>query len=241
MKHDDRNLSVGARIKFALLAALFGIAAFLATACSGSRAEAAPGDGAAPTADGHADETEFVDAGTPGYAPADAEFVRDMIVHHQQALDMTALAPDRTDSDDMRLLARRIEETQEFEIDLMRRWLEERGEPAPESASGTDAHGDHAGHADHDRMAGMAGMASPEQMAALADAEGDAFDRMFLELMIHHHEGALIMVDELLETERGGKEPQLFMMLSHIDADQRAEIARMERMLDQLNQIGGNG
>lgn len=233
MKHDDRNLSVGARIKFALLAALFGIAAFLATACGGSRAEAAPGDGAAPVADERSE--------TPGYAPADAEFVRDMIVHHQQALDMTALAPDRTDSDDMRLLARRIEETQEFEIDLMRRWLEERGEPAPEPASGTDAHGDHAGHADHDRMAGMAGMASPEQMTALADAEGDAFDRMFLELMIIHHEGALTMVDELLETERGGKEPQLFMMLSHIDADQRAEIARMERMLDQLNQTGGNG
>jgi uncharacterized protein (DUF305 family) len=87
-------------------------------------------------------------------------------------------------------------------------------------------------------------MASPEQMASLADAEGEGFDRMFLELMIRHHEGALIMVDELLETERGGKEPQLFMMLSHIDADQRAEIARMQRMLDELDhmeQTGGNG
>ncbi len=84
-------------------------------------------------------------------------------------------------------------------------------------------------------------MASPEQMAALAESEGSAFDRMFLDLMIRHHEGALIMVDELLETERGGKEPELFMMLSHIDADQRAEIARMQRMLDQLNQTGGNG
>ncbi len=114
MKRDDRNLSVGARIKFALLAALFGIAAFLATACGGSRADVAPGDGAAP--EGQAD--------AQGYAPADAEFVRDMIVHHRQALDMTALAPERTDSDDMRLLAQRIEETQEFEIDLMRRWLE---------------------------------------------------------------------------------------------------------------------
>lgn len=232
MKRDDRNLSVGARIKFALLAALFGIAAFLATACGASRADVAPGDGAAPAAE----------ADAPGYAPADAEFVRDMIVHHRQALDMTALAPDRTNSDDMRLLAQRIEETQEFEIDLMRRWLEDRDEPAPEPTNGADAHGGHAGHAaDHSGMAGMAGMASPEQMAALAESEGTAFERMFLELMIRHHEGALVMVDDLLETERGGKEPELFMMLSHIDADQRAEIARMQRMLDQLNQTGGNG
>jgi uncharacterized protein (DUF305 family) len=235
MKHDDRNLSVGARIKFALLAVLFGIAAFLATGCGGSRADAAPGDGGVPVAAERSDAAEVVEARTPGYAPADAEFVRDMIVHHSQALDMTALAPDRTDSDDMHLLAQRIEETQEFEIDLMRRWLEERGELVPGKIHGKWV------HADHD---GMAGMASPEQMASLADAEGEGFDRMFLELMIRHHEGALIMVDELLETERGGKEPQLFMMLSHIDADQRAEIARMQRMLDELDhmeQTGGNG
>lgn len=235
MKHDKRNLSVGARIKFALLAALFGIATFLATACGGSRAGAAPGDGAAPGADGRTDEAEYVEADMPGYAAADAEFVRDMIVHHQQALDMTALVPDRTDSDDMRLLAQRIEETQEFEIDLMRRWLEERGEPIPEPADAADAHGGHADHAGMADMSGMAGMASPEQMAELADSEGEAFDRMFLELMIRHHEGALIMVDELLETERGGKEPQLFMMISHIDVDQRAEIARMQGMLDSMS------
>lgn len=237
MKHDKRNLSVGARIKFALLAALFGIATFLATACGGSRAGTAPGDGAAPGAD----DAEYVEADTPEYAPADAAFVRDMIVHHQQALGMTALVPERTDSDDMRLLAQRIEETQEFEIDLMRRWLEERGEPVPEPADAEDAHGGHADHAGMAHMSGMAGMASPEQMAALADSEGEAFDRMFLELMIRHHEGALIMVDDLLETERGGKEPQLFMMISHIDVDQRAEIARMQGMLDQLNQTGGSG
>jgi len=237
MKHDDRNLSVGARVKFALLAALFGIAAFLATACGGSRADMAPAEGsatgeaaAAATGGERPDEAEYVEAGAPDHVPADAEFVRDMIVHHHQALDMTALATDRTDSDDMRLLAQRISETQEFEIDLMRRWLEERGEPLPGTIHGKWVH--------HD---GMAGMASPGQMAALADAESEAFDRLFLELMIRHHEGALIMVDELLATERGGKEPQLFMMLSHIDADQRAEIARMQRMLDQLNQTGGNG
>ena len=231
MKRDDRNLSVGARIKYALLAALFGIAAFLATACGGARADVAPAGGAAAGTDGRPGDAESVEAATPGYVPADAEFVRDMIVHHHQALDMTALAPDRTESGDMRLLARRISETQEFEIDLMRRWLEERDALLPGKIHGEWA-GDHGG---------MAGMASPEQMAALAESEGAAFDRLFLELMIRHHEGALIMVDELLETEGGGKEPQLFMMLSHIDADQRAEIARMQGMLDQMEQTGENG
>lgn len=245
MKRDDRNLSVGARMKFALLAVLFGIAAFLAAACGGSRADVTPAEGAAPGAEERPEDAEYIqrDVGTPGYAPADAEFVRGMIVHHRQALDMTALAPDRADSDDMPLLAQRIEETQKFEIDLMLRWLEERDEPAPDPPRATGAHGGHAAgaHPDHADHTGMAGMASPEQMAALADAEGEAFDRMFLELMIRHHEGALIMVDELLATERGGKEPQLFVMLSHIDADQRAEIARMQRMLDQMEPIGGNG
>jgi uncharacterized protein (DUF305 family) len=223
MKRDHCGVSVGARIKYALLAALFGIAAFLTASCGGARGEV--------SAD-RPEEAQSVEAAAPGYVPADAQFVRDMIVHHRQALDMTALAPDRTSSDDMRLLARRIEETQVFEIDLMRRWLEERDEPAPVSEE-PGAHGGH--HPQAGDHSGMGGMASPEQMAALAESDDAAFDRMFLELMIRHHDGALIMVDDLLATEGGGKEPALFMMLSHIDADQRAEIARMQRMLDSLD------
>ena len=233
MKRDDRNLSVGERIKYALLAALLGVAAFLATACGGTRAQPATAG-----ADRTAGDAQTNRATATGYLPADADFVREMIVHHHQALDMTALAPDRTDSDDMRLLAERIRQTQEYEIDLMRRWLEERGELSPDKVDGKWVVGGHGGHGDH---GGMAGMASPEQMTALAESEGAAFDRMFLELMIRHHEGALIMVDELLETDGGGKEPNLFMMLSHIDADQRAEITRMRGLLVHMDETGENG
>jgi len=233
MKRDDRNLSVGERIKYALLAALLGVVAFLATACAGTRAQpATAGD------DRTAGDDQATRAAATGHLPADADFVRYMIVHHHQALDMTALAPDRTDSDDMRLLAERIRETQDYEIDLMRRWLEERNELLPGKIRGEWVVGEHGGHGDHGEMAGMA---SPEQMAGLTESEGPAFDRMFLELMIRHHEGALIMVDELLETDGGGKEPNLFMMLSHIDADQRAEIARMRGLLDQMDETGENG
>lgn len=224
MRHPDGPPSVGERVRIALLAALGAFLLSVAAACAG-------GPRPEPSA-----EAEYVEAETAPHVAADAEFVRDMLVHHAQALEMAALAPERTDDEQMRMLARRISESQEYEIELMRDWLEERDEPAPETGEMLGQHGGHmAGHA------GMAGMASPAQMRALAEAEGRSFDRMFLELMIRHHEGALVMLDELAEAEGAGQEPQLFILISHIDADQRAEIARMRRLLDQMTSTGGEG
>jgi len=80
----------------------------------------------------------------------------------------------------------------------------------------------------------MAGLASVEQMKELERSEDAAFDRMFLRLMIPHHEGALTMVDELLAHEGAGQEPALFQLISDIDADQRAEIARMRALATRL-------
>ena len=239
MKSRRRKLPLRERLRFALLAALTALlASVAAAACGGTRQapQTPPGDEPAEAAP--VDEPRDVPAETSGYVPADAEFMRDMLVHHAQALEMTALAPERSVSDDLRLLARRIEQTQEFEIGLMRDWLEKRGEPAPDSA---EMFGPHGGHGDHAGMAGMAGMASPEQMAALAASEGAGFDRMFLELMIRHHEGALVMVEDLKDHEGAGLEAELFVLLSHIDADQRAEIARMRRFLDSLDSAGDQG
>jgi len=236
MMYPNRRPSIGERIRIALLAAIGVILLSLAAGCAGARQ--APPAGAAADADdaaGAADAESARDAaageaGAPGYVPADAEFMRDMLVHHAQALEMTGLVPERTDSEAMRLLARRIDETQVYEMGLMREWLKERDEPVP---SPEEALGPHGGHAGHGGPAGMAGMASPEQMAALAAAEDEAFERLFLELMIRHHEGALVMVDELLDQEGAGQEPELFFLLSHVDVDQRAEIARMRRMLNE--------
>jgi uncharacterized protein (DUF305 family) len=112
-----------------------------------------------------------------------------MIGHHAQALEMTALLQSRTASDDMRKLAQRIEVSQSDEIKMMQHWLEARGQPVP------DPHAHHAHGA-----ALMPGMLTPEEMARLANAKGDAFDRLFLQFMIKHHEGALTMVKDLFAT-----------------------------------------
>jgi uncharacterized protein (DUF305 family) len=144
--------------------------------------------------------------------------MRNMIGHHGQAIDMADLVPGRSSNETLANLARRIDESQVFEIGLMQRWLEARGEPTA---------------VPHD-MAGMAGMATPEQLAELADAQDSAFDKLFLHLMTRHHEGALVMVDALEASEGGGLELGIFTLISHVDADQRAEIARMQRMLNTL-------
>ena len=110
-----------------------------------------------------------------------------MIGHHAQALEMTALLPSRTAHEEMKLLAKRIEVSQTDEIKMMQRWLEARGLEVPSV---------HAHHAAGATL--MPGMLTPDEMSRLADAKGAAFDRLFLELMIKHHEGALIMVKDLL-------------------------------------------
>lgn len=146
-----------------------------------------------------------------------------MIVHHEQAVRMTSLVPGRAASDGVRMLARRIEASQEDEIELMRRWLRARGQAVPEAA-------EHAHHGAH-HGARMPGMLTAEQLARLESASGEEFDRLFLELMIFHHEGALIMVEQLFATEGGGQDTEIFQFASHVDSDQRIEILRMRRML----------
>jgi uncharacterized protein (DUF305 family) len=155
----------------------------------------------------------------PPHVEADVQFMQDMIVHHGQALDMTALVADRSDRDDIALLARRIEESQLAEIDQMERWLSDRDEEAP--APGT-THG-------HDGAL-MPGMLTEEQFAELSAARGPVFDERFLELMIQHHGGALIMVEDL-RAAGGGVEVEADALANHIHADQEIEIGRMREVL----------
>ncbi len=157
----------------------------------------------------------------PSHTAADVEFVRMMIPHHEQALEMTALVPSRTERDDLPLLAERLEISQTDEIEQMRRWLEERGEAATS-------------HQHHSEGHLMPGMLTPEEMSQLSDARGAEFDELFLQYMIRHHEGALAMVAELLATNGAGQETDVFRFASDVDADQRAEIARMRAILEKL-------
>jgi uncharacterized protein (DUF305 family) len=154
------------------------------------------------------------------FSAADVRFMQGMIGHHAQALEMAALVPERTERDDMRLLAKRIDLSQADEIRMMQHWLEARGQQVP---------GAHAHHAAGAVL--MPGMLSAEEMARLAAARGDAFDRLFLELMIKHHEGALTMVKELYATAGAGQESEIYAFTSDVDADQRMEIDRMRGMI----------
>jgi uncharacterized protein (DUF305 family) len=174
----------------------------------------------------------------PPHTDADVRFMQQMIGHHAQALEMTALVPERSENPDIRLLARRIEVSQDSEIALMRRWLEERWEQVPEPSShghrsDPHGHGAHAGHepGEHGGPGGMSGMLGQDQLDRLAGATGEEFDRLFLEFMIFHHEGALTMVAELFASPGAGQGGEIFEFASHVDADQRIEIARMDRML----------
>ena len=165
----------------------------------------------------------------PQRSAKDAEFMRGMIMHHAQAVEMTALIASRTSNKDIRLLGSRISHTQADEIDLMRRWLAARGEPASAPMQGhMDMPGmDHAGH--HQML--MPGMLSAEQMDALREARGAEFDRLFLSGMIQHHQGALVMVKDLFDTAGAGQDADLFNFATDIDSSQRAEIRIMQRML----------
>jgi len=158
------------------------------------------------------------------FTEGDVRFMQGMISHHAQALEMTELLAARTESDAMRQTARRIELSQEDEIEMMQDWLRERGQ----EVTAIDAH--HAPGAMR-----MPGMLTDEEMESLAAADGVAFDRLFLEGMIKHHRGALTMVENLLDQRGAAQDSQLFAFTSDITADQTAEINRMDAMLAELS------
>jgi uncharacterized protein (DUF305 family) len=200
----------------------------LSVAVAGASCRTAEVDGRAPIvqpgAPGQATRVisaeKATDLSRVQFTPADVRFMQGMIGHHAQALEMTALLPERTGREDMRLLAKRIDVSQADEIKMMQRWLEARGQDVP---------GPHAHHAAGAPL--MPGMLTPEEMARLAAAKGDGFGHLFLELMIKHHEGALIMVKELYATAGAGQESEMYAFASDVDADQRMEIDRMRGML----------
>jgi uncharacterized protein (DUF305 family) len=168
--------------------------------------------------------TEAAGASKVAATAADVRFMQGMIRHHTQALEMTALLPSRTAREDMRLLARRIELSQADEINLMQRWLDLRGSAAP-GGHPHDGHGPGL----------MPGMLTPEEMEHLATARGGEFDRLFLELMIRHHDGALVMVEDLFTTDDAGQEAEVFAFATDVEADQRIEIDRMSAMLLEMS------
>lgn len=196
-------------------AAITGILAlaFLATGCDDASEEAQNG----VHDSGHsAENTEEV------YGDADVSYVSGMIVHHEQAVEMSdvLLAQDNADPE-VATLAEEIRETQAPEIEQMESWLEQWGHEPDESGH----HGDPQAHAEHE------GMMSEEELQELAEADGPEASRLFLEQMIIHHEGAISAAEEHLDT---GENPQALQLSEDIIADQGEEIAVMEEMLEGL-------
>jgi uncharacterized protein (DUF305 family) len=167
-------------------------------------------------------------ASLPPLSQADVEFMQGMIMHHAQAVEMTALISSHSDNKDLHSLGARISRSQSDEINFMKRWLAARGQPISMAMPGMP---------DMDRsgrpMALMPGMLTPEQMEALRKTKGSEFDHLFLTGMIQHHNGALTMVKDLFDTAGAGQDADIFNFATDADNTQRAEIHIMEVMLEK--------
>jgi uncharacterized protein (DUF305 family) len=168
---------------------------------------------------------QAIEIAESSFSPDDVRFVHDMIPHHHQALEMAALVADRTNRKELIDVAGRINASQGDEIAFMQQWLRDRGQHVPDPTAHDAMHTTHK----------MAGMASLEQMAELAASNGAAFDRLFLELMIPHHEGAVKMVKELLDQPGSAYDPVLFEFTAEVTNGQTAEIERMNTLLVKLS------
>ena len=163
----------------------------------------------------------------PEASAADINFMQRMIMHHAQAVEMTALIDSHTQNKELHKLGARINKSQAAEISFMKRWLMARGQPTTHTMHhmpGMDM--------SSDSML-MPGMLSAKQMEALRKAKGAQFDRLFLTGMIQHHQGALTMVKDLFDTAGAGQDAELFNFVTDVDSGQRAEIRVMQKMLGE--------
>lgn len=174
----------------------------------------------------------------PPVSKADVQFMQGMIVHHAQAVEMTALIEARTENKDVRSLGARISHSQADEIAFMKRWLASRGQPLEMTMEEMHAmhHGQmSSGKMSHEAMMLMPGMLTAAQMEALRNAKGEEFDRLFLTGMMQHHGGALDMVKDLHNSAGAGQDAELFNFATDVDSGQRAEIRIMQTMLEKLS------
>jgi uncharacterized protein (DUF305 family) len=223
------SLEYSCRVSMAVFSRLVFITA---VACGVSACKTASGGASSgtrilqPGAPGQETKTigtaQATDLSKVGHTPADVKFMQGMIGHHAQAVEMVALIADRTASEDLKRLGLRIQVSQEDEMNMMRKWLEVRGEKIPGP------------HSHHEPGGFMPGMLTNEEMSQLAAAKGVEFDRLFLQGMIKHHGGALTMVDELFKSPGAGQEGDIFAFASDVDSDQRMEMERMYMMLKGL-------
>ena len=173
-------------------------------------------------------ESEATNIANTSYINADVKFLQGMIVHHEQAILMSEMSDIRTNNETILDLAKRIDASQKDEINFMESWLKDRNEFQNISNSS------HQNHKMHTSM-NMEGMATPKQLDDLRDAKSTDFDRLFLQLMINHHDGALEMVEELKKYPGNAYDPILNEFVSDLINDQGVEIERMNVLLVGLS------
>ena len=199
-----------------LVAGAAVLATLVLSACGGD-------DGSSGSGMNHGgmNPTPAASAGGAAFNPADVTFARSMIVHHQQAIGMAAMADGRAADAEVTKLAGEIKAAQQPEIDTMTEWLAAWGQPAPEPGMSMPS-------MDHGAMPGAM---SPADMEKLQAAKGAAFDKQFLTMMITHHEGAVTMAQEEI---KGGSNTDAKALAQKIVTDQQTEIATMKTILDRL-------
>ncbi|HEY7461677.1 MAG TPA: DUF305 domain-containing protein [Gemmatimonadota bacterium] len=215
-----------------------GALAIIAAAACATTTQRSPAGNTRPapaavdqTTSSPAAQTE-ADSGRRDYTAADAHFVSGMILHHAQAVLIAGWAPTHDASESVRVLCERIVVGQRDEIAAFQRWLRDRGEPAPSGDPGDQT----MPGMDHPML--MPGMLTPDQLAQLDGASGPEFDKLFLTLMIQHHQGAITMVNQLFSAQGAAQNGPVFRFAADINADQITEIDRMNKMLEVLNSGG---
>jgi uncharacterized protein (DUF305 family) len=200
------------------------LTAVAVTGCGGdtgheTAAPAGNGSTTAPTAG-----SSSAAAGTTAHNKADVTFAQSMILHHKQAIEMADMGETRAGNAEVKALAAKVKSTQQPEIEKMSTWLGAWGEPMPSEAAG--GHG-MPGMSDSE----MPGMMTDKDMASMKNAKGAAFDKMFLDMMIEHHQGAVTMADA---QQQQGQNADAKALAETIKADQSAEIKQMEDLLSTL-------
>ncbi len=210
---------------------LVRLSAALAPLVVGCASAAAPPPSAAVVAaraDSAARAKARADSARLPYVEADIQFMQGMIRHHAQAIAMARWAPTHEAGPAVQRLAARIINAQQDEIGIMQRWLRDRALEVPDAVPGPMRMRMPDGTV-HDMM--MPGMLTEAQLAELDAARGATFDRLFLERMIGHHQGAVRMVKDLFGSYGAGQDETVFKFASDVNVDQTTEIARMQQLL----------
>lgn len=204
-------------IRRTALAVTAGAAALVLAACGGN---GGGHDMGSMNSDSSPSATASVKAGD--HNEQDVSFAKEMIQHHRQAVEMADLAADRASSQEVKDIATKIKGAQDPEIKTMSGWLSSWGEEVPADMSGME------GHDMGDMSSDMPGMMSSEDMDKLKKASGAEFDKMFLEMMVKHHEGAV----EMAETQKAkGKYGPAMKLADDVIKAQTAEIEEMNKIL----------